>query len=302
MRAGAYPAPVLVDGEILLCGLRGALRPKAAAVPNFLVAGDRVELTRLGNGQGQITGRIDRRSWFSRRAVEPTQHTRAHQEQVLAANLDLVLIVQAAFWPDFRPARVDRYLLATRRGGVEAAVVVNKVDGLPSAARADCEASLAALEDEGVPVHWTSARTGEGLESLRTRVAGRTTAFVGSSGVGKSSLIHALDPAIERRTQEIREHLAKGRHTTTAAEVLPFAAGGFLVDTPGLRAFGMAGGGRAELLATFPDVAELAGACRFRDCRHEREPDCAVKNAADVGSLAAGRFESYRKLRRELGL
>lgn len=302
MRAGAYPAPVLVDGEILLCGLRGALRPKAAAAPNFLVAGDRVELTRLGNGQGQITGRIDRRSWFSRRAVEPTRHTRAHQEQVLAANLDLVLIVQAAFWPDFRPARVDRYLLATRRGGVEAAVVVNKVDGLPPAARADCEASLAALEDEGVPVHWTSARTGEGLESLRTRVAGRTTAFVGSSGVGKSSLIHALDPAIERRTEEIREHLAKGRHTTTAAEVLPFAAGGFLVDTPGLRAFGMAGGGRAELLATFPDVAELAGACRFRDCRHEREPDCAVKNAADGGSLAAGRFESYRKLRRELGL
>ena len=299
MRAGAYPAPVLLDGELLLCGLRGALRPKAAAEPNFLVAGDRVDVARTGSATGIITARRERTSCFARGAVTARQ-TRRREEQVLAANLDLVLIVQAAYWPDFRPARADRYLLAAERGKVEPAVVVNKVDTLAAEAREACRTALLPVAAMGVPVLLTSAASGEGLDALRRLAAGRVSAFVGSSGVGKSSLIHALDPSLERRTQAIRERLAKGRHTTTAAEVLPFVDGGFLVDTPGLRAFGLGGGGLEELLITFPDVADLAAACRFRDCRHEQEPDCAVKDAAAAGDLAAGRFDSYRKLRREL--
>ncbi len=301
MRAGSYPAPVLVGGDVLLCGLRGALRPKAAEEPNFLVAGDRVAVARTSPGEGIIMGRLERRTWFARRAAETTRRTRGQREQVLAANLDVVVIVQAAYWPDFRPARVDRYLLAARRGGVGAAVAVNKVDALPPEERDACRAALAATAEE-VPVLWTSAVSGEGLAPLGALVAGRTAAFVGSSGVGKSSLIQALDPAIERRTQAIRERVARGRHTTTAAELVPFARGGFLVDTPGLRAFGLAAGGREELLGTFPDVAALADGCRFRDCRHEREPACAVSAAAHDGRLDAARLQSFRKLQRELGL
>lgn len=234
---------------------------------------------------------LPRRTRFSR-----AEAGGAAREQVVAANVDVVLLV-AGLDGDFNVRRLERYVALARASGARPVVVLNKADACadPDAARREAEAVAA-----GAPVLLASAATGAGLDALRALVApGVTVALLGSSGVGKSTIVNRLLGEERFATQPVREHDARGRHTTTRRELVPLPGGGLLLDTPGMRELGLPADGDG-LAGAFEDVESLARLCRFRDCRHESEPGCAVRAAIASGELDAARFESYLKLQREL--
>jgi len=262
-----------------------------AAAGGHPVAGDFVACAaRPGEGAATIHHLLPRTSAFTRRAAG------GGGAQVVAANVDVAFLV-AALNGDLNLRRLERYLALTYESGAEPAVVLTKADLCDDVAAARAEAEAIAW---GVPVLAVSALTGEGLEDLAGRLpAGRTAVLLGSSGAGKSTLVNALAGAARMTTREIREHDARGRHTTTHRELVLLPSGGLLLDTPGMRELGL-WDADAGLAATFADIEALAERCRFSDCRHEREPGCAVQAAVADGDLDEGRLASFRKLQREL--
>ncbi len=239
-----------------------------------------------------IAATLPRRTCLSRQDAG-----RATREQVLAANVDVAFLVSALdAGRGFNLARLERSLALVRAGGAEAVVVLNKADLCDDVGGRVREAQFAAAD---VPVVALSATEGWGVEELRPWLAeGRTGVLLGPSGVGKSALVNALLGEARQETGPVREEDARGRHTTTRRELFRIPSGGLLIDTAGLREF-QPWEADSELDAVFPEVAELATRCRFRDCRHESEPGCAVQQALGDGSLDARRFEHYLRLKRE---
>lgn len=216
--------------------------------------------------------------------------------QAIAANVDVFGLVSSAN-RDLNPRRIERYLTAVWDSGATPVIVLNKVDLVE-----DVWPLLERIEPValGVPVVQVSALTGEGIETLRTHIGPSiTVGLVGSSGVGKSSLINRLVGRDVQYVSDIREDDARGRHTTTRRELIPLAAGGALIDTPGMRELGLIED-EGGVDTAFADIADLAQACRFNDCGHESEPGCAVQAALIAGTLSAERLQSYRKLQREI--
>jgi ribosome biogenesis GTPase / thiamine phosphate phosphatase len=245
----------------------------------------------VGLRDGLIDFVLPRRSKFSRK----TPWTEI-SEQVLAANVDVVFLVMGLDERDFSVRRLERYLTTAWEGGANPVIVLNKADLATDLERQLAETESVAL---GVPVHPVSAETGDGVEELRRHLAGnRTVVLLGSSGVGKSSLINRLLGEEHFRIGDVRSD-GRGRHTTTHRELVAVPGGGVIIDTPGLR--------ELQLWETddgldqaFVDVSELVAQCRFSDCQHRTEPGCAIKAALADGSLSAERWESYQKLQREL--
>ncbi len=268
----------------------GRLHHDAAGPQDLPVAGDWVGFAPTDDGRAVVHAVLPRRTKFSRKAASsPTE------EQVVAANVDTVFLV-TGLDGDLSLRRLERYLTLAWESGAEPVVVLTKSDLCD-----DVEVALAEVEGiaYGVPVHASSAVSGTGVEELRRHFAGdRTVALLGSSGVGKSTLVNRLLGEELLDTQEVRAD-GRGRHTTTRRELLLLPGGGLVLDTPGMRELQLwsADEGVGE---TFADVEELAGECRFADCRHEQEPGCAVLAAVDGGSLELSRLRSYRKLGREL--
>jgi ribosome biogenesis GTPase len=221
----------------------------------------------------------------------------ATEAQTLAANVDVAFVV-TSLGPDLEPRRLERYLVSIWESGASPEIVLTKADRLDDPWPLVAEVEAVAL---GVPVHVVSALTGQGCDALRARLtAGTTAVLLGSSGVGKSTLVNRWAGRELMATTETRADDDDGRHTTTHRELILLPGGGIVIDTPGLRELQLWDVGEGALEATFADVDELAGDCRFNDCSHTREPGCAVREAVDSGELPRQRIDSWRKLQKEL--
>jgi ribosome biogenesis GTPase len=241
---------------------------------------------------GLIRQVVARRSAIVRNSPERTTSA-----QTLAANVDIAFVV-SSLGPDLEPRRIERYLVTIWESGASPEIVLTKADRLDDPWPLAAEVESVAL---GVPVHVVSAVTGQGCDALRARIADGTTAvLLGSSGVGKSTLVNRWLGEEVMLTRETREDDDEGRHTTTVRQLLVLPGGGLVIDTPGLREVQLWDVGSAALEATFADVEELAADCRFGDCSHKHEPGCAVLAAVETGELPPERFQSWRKLQREL--
>lgn len=293
IRVHARRCIVRVGSEDVRCTLRGKFYGARRRATRPVAVGDRVELSRTGEGEGVIESIEPRTTKLSRPGIE-----KEDREQVIAANVDLAVVVAALTKPEFRPGLVDRILIASRSGGLDALLCINKCDDGDVSAFED---RVEAYREIGLEVVFTSAVTGSGIDALRDAMAGRTSVLSGQSGVGKSSLINAVQPGLELRVGHVGEKTGKGRHTTTHVSLLPLDVGGFVVDTPGVREFGLWEVDRAQLDGFFPEIAEHARSCRFMDCSHTHEPECAVKDAVESGVVREIRYESYARILETLG-
>lgn len=276
---------VRVRGGTIPCALRGRLR--AHGETPQVVAGDRVKVRIDASGVASLEELLPRSSWLSRR-VE-----RGGGVRMVVANVDRLFAVVSVADPPLRTGFLDRVLAAAEWGRIPPCIILNKIDLAASAgAKVAVDAFRLCYEPAGYEVLPTCASTGRGVEAVEARLEDGVYAFVGESGVGKTSLVNRLDPSLDLRVQEIGERTGRGRHTTTNSQLFSFR-GGFLADTPGMQTFTFPGDDPAELAACFPEFARVAGACRFHPCTHSHEPGCAVKSAAECGELSASRHRSY---------
>lgn len=280
---------VQVGNENLVVPFRRKLVWHGDTADRRLVVGDRV-VVRREKGGAVVAEVMPRTTTLTRKS--PGEE----RPRVIAANVDQAVVVMAAKLPEPNPRLLDRLLVACHHAGIRPIVCINKVDqGMELV-----EPWLSDYQDAGYEVYLTSARTARGMGNLKRALSGKTTLFCGPSGVGKSALLNAIHPGYKLQEGSISEATGKGRHTTTTAQLLPLPGGGFVVDTPGIREFGLWDLKPEHLAACFPDIAALAVSCAFSNCSHDREPDCAVRRAAEDGKLSARRYISYLKLRSEL--
>ncbi|MDR1972397.1 MAG: ribosome small subunit-dependent GTPase A [Treponema sp.] len=308
----------------LACRIKGKVLKGMEAYSNPLAPGDRVtvELERDppggilrspggdsgAPGAGLITGVLERRNLFTRKNQKALGAGRAAEAQILAANVDLILVLTTPASPPFRPRFLDRVLVQADASGIAAAIICNKQDLLDSSADPegdwlDMEERLEDFKRIGYPVLRVSAKTGEGLSALRDLIRGRCAVLVGQSGVGKSSLVNALRPEAQARVGALNEKYDRGNHTTTLAEIIeiPGTAETLLIDTPGIRRFVPQGLGAEELVLRMREFAPLAGKCSYGlSCTHRTEPGCKILEAAAAGIIHEDRYESFLRMREEL--
>jgi ribosome biogenesis GTPase len=290
------------DGDVV-CQLRGKLK-RGRRAANLAAIGDQVEISLQPDGTGMIEAVAPRVRVLSRRAPDGYGRGSARQddgavEQVMVANPDQVVLVFACAQPAPHLRMLDRYLVVAEVNAVPALICANKLDLIP----VEAAHSLFGLYGRlGYTVVYTSAVTGAGLEELRGLLRGRLSVLSGPSGVGKSSLLNALQPGLGLLARAVSEATFKGRHTTVYSELLPLKEGGYVADTPGIRSLGLWDVEPGELDAYFIDIQPYVARCAFSDCTHLHEPGCAVLQAVQAGEIAASRYDSYRRLRLGEGL
>jgi ribosome biogenesis GTPase / thiamine phosphate phosphatase len=259
--------------------------------------GDRVRYVEAGEGRGMIVEVLPRDSKLSRPAPVPGQRV---FEQVIVSNTDLILPVFAAANPAPKWGLLDRYLVSAEAAEIPALIVINKLD--LAWKNPDFDTEIEIYRRIGYPVLLVSAVTGEGIEELKQALHGKQSVMVGKSGVGKTSLLNAIQPGLGLRVKAVSNgELGKGRHTTTYLEMFELEFGGALVDTPGIREFGLWDIKADELAYLFPEMAQYVGRCKFGlSCRHDQEPGCAIRKAVMAEAISPYRYQSYLRLREEL--
>jgi ribosome biogenesis GTPase / thiamine phosphate phosphatase len=275
--------------DALVVPFRRRLRWSDQITDRRLVVGDHVSLE--GKAPELVVTEVaPRRTTLTRRS--PGEQ----RQRVIAANLDQAVVVMAAVSPEPNPRLLDRLLVACHHAGIAPIVCFNKLDQ----GTATIDVFVGDYQDAGYEILLVSARTARGLGGLTRALADKTTLFCGPSGAGKSALLNAIHPGYRLREGSISEATGKGRHTTSTAQLLPLESGGFVVDTPGVREFGLWDLTPEQLQTCFPEIARLAQSCQFDDCSHGNEDGCAVRTAAENGSVSSRRFTSYLKLREEI--
>ena len=280
----------VADGTIFRCTVRGVLKSLATDLQHVVVAGDHVAIQVGGAGHDEeqaVIVRVDaRRNQISR--------TSRKRQQVLVSNVDFVCIVASAAEPLLKPNLIDRYLISAEKANIDPIIVINKADLVDVA---DLQPVIGVWAQMGYPVLLTSTETGLGVERLKRMVSGRDSVVTGQSGVGKSSLLNVIEPGLQLRVGTVSDENQKGRHTTTAAKLIPLENGGHLIDTPGIRQFQLWDVIPEEVAGYFRDLRPFINGCRFPDCTHTHEDDCAVKWAVADGKLDVRRYESYVQIK-----
>jgi ribosome biogenesis GTPase len=273
------------DGDRYRCNVRRILKTMAIDGRNVIAVGDRVWFRPEPNGEGMVE-KIDLRTRTISRGYRKHKH-------VLVSNVDRILIVSAFDEPGLKLPLIDRYLISAEIGRVQPIIILNKADLVDVV---DFQWIVGLYTQLGYETLITSAADGRGIDRLRSFFGEGTTAFSGQSGVGKSSLLNAVQPGLNLRIGEVAEWTGKGKHTTSNSELIRLESGGFVVDTPGLRQFELWGVEQAEVEAYFVEFRPFIPKCKYPDCSHTHESDCAVKDAVHLGLIHAGRYESYMKL------
>ena len=286
---GSWYNVLTEDGAVCKCRIRGRMRLKGVRSTNPVVVGDEVLFTAEGD-DFVIEELVPRRNYIIRRASNLSK-----ESHIIASNIDRAMLVVTLSSPRTAPEFVDRFLITCEAYSIPATILLAKID-LAEDRREEVDAFRATYESAGYEVVKISAKFGTGLDRVKELVAGRTTLVAGNSGVGKSTLIGALEPTLDVRTGEISQSHNKGRHTTTFSTMYPLTGGGSIIDTPGVKGFGLIDIEDAELCRYFPDMMRYAPDCRYYNCTHVHEPDCAVVRAVEKGEIAYSRYESYLKI------
>lgn len=269
-------------GELVSCAVRRLLKSLSTDQRHVVAAGDIVFFRRERSGEGMIESIEPRRGVVSR-GSRGRQH-------VIVVNVDQLIIVASAAEPVLKPNLIDRYIVTAERIKIRPILCINKIDLIDPA---DLQPLVGVYGQMGYEVCLISAIKGLGIDRLRRVMAGKESVVVGQSGVGKSSLLNAIEPGLDLRVREVSEENQKGKHTTTTAELIPLSRGGYVVDTPGIRQFALWDVIPAEVAGYYRDLRPFVNHCRFPDCTHTHESDCAVKDAVAFGHLDARRYESY---------
>ena len=273
--------------------LRGKIRLKGSTATNPVAVGDIVDFDTEASDEAMsaITAIHPRRNYVIRKSTNLSR-----QNHIIAANVDQAVIICSLLFPEVKLPFLDRILVTCEVYNVPAVIVLNKVDMYRDELPENIAAFKAIYESAGYRVIETSTKTGEGIDTLRRLCDGKVSLFSGESGVGKSSMIKALDPALDPRTGEISDVHLQGKHTTTFYEMFRFCndgAEGYIIDTPGIRGFGLVDLQKEEIALYFPEMLKASENCRFTPCTHTHEPGCAVKQAVDDGTISAERYNSY---------
>lgn len=270
------------NGQEYECAVRQVLKSLSIEQRNIVVAGDHVRLRAASAVDGMIEHVDPRQGVISR--------TSRGQQHILVANVDYLMIIASAALPTLKPALIDRFLLTAGQCEVEPVIVINKIDLVDAA---DLQQLVGVYAAMGYRVLLTSAETGTNVEYLAALLHGKQTALAGQSGVGKSSLLNAVQPGLGLAVAEVSRDNEKGRHTTTAAQLIPLRGGGSVFDTPGIRQFQLWDVSASEVAGLMPDLRPYVSACRYPDCLHLSEDDCAVKDAVADGRIDARRYDAY---------
>ena len=300
-----YLLSALPEWRVFPAVLRGKIRLKGSSITNPVAVGDRVRYEwegdsstslgmtdkgRMTDGEKMavITEILPRSNYIIRRSTNLSR-----QAHIIAANIDRAYLVVSLHFPEVKLPFLDRILVTCELYGIPATIVLSKTD-LYREADAEGIADIRSIyERAGYPVLETSVRTGEGIDAIREACKGKVTLFSGESGVGKSSLIKALDASLDPKIGQISAAHLQGKHTTSLYEMYPLASGGFVIDSPGIRGFGLVDVEKEEIARYFPEMLREAAHCRFTPCTHTHEPGCAVKAAVDEGRIAPERYNSY---------
>jgi len=287
-----YLLSELPSWDLFPAVLRGRVRLKQNSSTNPVAVGDRVEYESDGRIDEQnpavITAILPRSNYVIRRSTNLSR-----QSHVIASNLDRAILVVSLYFPEIKLPFLDRLLVTCGVYGVPAVIALNKVDMYREIAPDSIEAFKEIYRGAGYTVIETSAKTGEGIDKLRELCRDGLNLLSGESGVGKSSIIKALDPSLDPKTGRISEAHLQGKHTTSLYEMYPLETGGYVIDTPGLRGFGLVDLEKEEISKYFPEMLRISDNCRFVPCTHTHEPGCAIKEALESGEISAERYNSY---------
>jgi ribosome biogenesis GTPase / thiamine phosphate phosphatase len=276
------------QGVNYFCTIRGKLRLKGVKTTNPITVGDVVDFDIDESNSGTISGVHDRKNYIIRRSTNLSR-----ESHIIAANIDQTLLIATIDFPETQPAFIDRYLVTAEAYNVKTIIIFNKIDLYNDELNDKLNYFISVYEKIGYRCLRVSAATGENLSEIKAMLTGKVTLISGNSGVGKSTLINKIEPSLNLKTEQISSYHLTGKHTTTFSEMFELGLGGYIIDTPGIKGFGLIDIDRNELYHFFPEIFRTSKDCRFNNCTHTHEPGCAVIRAVDSGEISPSRYISY---------
>lgn len=285
---GSHYRVKIPNGDIVDCTIRGKLRLKGVKTTNPVTVGDIVQVELNDKNSGVITAVNDRKNYIIRKSTNLSR-----ESHIIAANLDQAVLVVTIEFPETQLGFIDRYLVTAEAYSIPAVIVFNKVDILTDAGIDKLNQYISIYESIGYKCLIVSAQTGYNMNLFRELIKGKTSLISGNSGVGKSTLVNTVEPNLNLRTNNISSAHLTGKHTTTFSEIFGLSFGGYIIDTPGIKGFGLIDIEKNELYHFFPEIFKLSSECKYYNCTHIHEPGCAVVEAAKNGEISPSRYLNY---------